>query len=117
MPLSADSCSGSFSYRYIVNHLLTNRFVAKDWQANAAGVYDGTTAFASAWEHKTVDYSLEITNKTSPSVLSIAGKKGLKVTWFTWAGGPSGSCSDLNFTANKHVLINASALIGSCIIK
>lgn len=67
LPLAADNaCSGSFSYQYIVNHLLKEGFNSTEHSdADVAGgsnnIANGSTAYAATWSGGP-SYSLEITN-------------------------------------------------------
>lgn len=46
-------------------------------------------------------------NITPTSVAVLQGATNLVVHWETYPHGPSGDCSEkLNFTANRHIMIN-----------
>ena len=50
------------------------------------------------------------------ALLNINGLKNLRVFWFTYAGGPSGFCSQtFNFTQNSHIIVNPDS--GDCSIQ
>ncbi|MBX9706055.1 MAG: hypothetical protein K5Q00_07340 [Gammaproteobacteria bacterium] len=68
VPLSSTSCSGSFSYSYIIENMLSAGFTAIDHTDVATDDsktqnHNGTTAFAATFSPAPAsDYSLEITN-------------------------------------------------------
>jgi len=135
LPVSSNSCSGGFSYQYLVNHMLTSGFKATDWMNNASQVYHAATAYADSWmPEQTPSYTVTINNTgtlgvvisiggtqlnylapgdiavygpdSNPSLLSVEGNKDLSVSWSTYAGGPSGSCSALDLNADQTITVN-----------
>lgn len=62
-PLSAASCSGSFTYRYIIKNMLGRGFTATTRYDNHLNVANGTTAYALNWTvPKKSGYKLEVSN-------------------------------------------------------
>lgn len=50
MPLDKHTCSGNFSYRYIVTQMINKGFVPKLWMQD--GIINGATAYAKKWTTK-----------------------------------------------------------------
>jgi GH18 family chitinase len=64
--LNANSCSGTFSYHFIVNNLLTQGFTAT--QSNDSnGNANGVSAYAANWGPASSNYTVEITNNGTGS--------------------------------------------------
>lgn len=61
---AVNACTGSYSYHYIVEHMLdqtaVSHLIAKDWQNAGSSAYNGSTAYANAYTQK--HYALTITN-------------------------------------------------------
>jgi GH18 family chitinase len=57
-------CTGTFTYGYITSKMLSNGFLAKDWQNDSGNQYNGTTAYATSWSPAGTSYNhkLEIKN-------------------------------------------------------
>jgi GH18 family chitinase len=65
IPLSGNACSGSFEYRYIVDHMLGNGFNVNE-RTTRAGISNGVTAYASAWSvPANKSYQLTVKNNGS----------------------------------------------------
>ena len=73
-PLTGTSCSGSFSYAYILQHMLQNpdkpsdHFVQTEWKEG--DISNGTTAYAAKWAPFSGDYKLEVSNLGTGSDLA-----------------------------------------------
>lgn len=136
LPVNSSTCSGGFSYQYVVNHMLASGFQKTDWSNNAGHVYHATTAYADSWmpEQKPT-YTVTINNTgtlgvvisiggtqlnylapggiavygpdSNPSLLSVEGTKDLSVVWATYPGGPSGNCSSLDLNTNQTITVNS----------
>ncbi len=65
-PLSTHSCSGSFTYAYIVHTLIDSSFTVVDWANNSQKSYNGSTAYSPQYAPPIIkNYSLELTNTGS----------------------------------------------------
>lgn len=90
-PLTNASCSGSFSYAYILQHMLQNpdkpadHFVQKEW--SEGNISNGTTAYADHWAPFSGDYKMEVQNTGAGSDLAfnvIIGNDSASVTLSPW---------------------------------
>lgn len=65
-PLGGNSCSGSFSYRYIIANMLSKGFTASARTDAPNNIDNGTTAFASSWQAPvSTSYQLVASNDDS----------------------------------------------------
>ena len=75
-PLGASSCSGSFTYSYILQNFTNGNFTTVDWKNDAAESFNGTTAYTDQYVPPvTKNYNLEVTNLSTLAggqVLSIS---------------------------------------------
>lgn len=60
---SSTICSGTFQYRYIMQHMVGKGFILTDWVQN--GFYNATTAYANSW---TVEKSSNLNDVISADV-------------------------------------------------
>ena len=75
-PVTTSSCSGSFTYSYILQNFTNSNFTNVDWKNNAAGSFNGTTAYTSQYAPPaSKNYNLEVTNLSS-----VAGGQVLSIT-------------------------------------
>jgi len=62
-PLTANSCSGSYTYAYILSNFNNNTFTTVDWKNDAAASFNGTTAYTNQYKPPVgLNYNLDITN-------------------------------------------------------
>ena len=105
LPLGANSCSGSFSYSYIVNHFLPSGFTATDWTNNTNGVEHASTAYAAQWDSSAApsssdNYTLEVTNMGADYGI-VVKVGGIDLDYLSNNGG------DKNYNADSAVSIGA----------
>lgn len=75
-PLSLSSCSGSFTYSYIVKNFTNSDFATVDWKNDATDSFNGTTAYTDQYVPPvTKNYNLEVTNLSG-----VAGGQVLSIT-------------------------------------
>lgn len=85
--INGGTCSGIFSYQYIVKNMIGKGFTATDWQNDTTSAYNGTTAFANTWSPASgANYTLEMTNTGSSAngdlgiILSVKDSAGDQFT-------------------------------------
>lgn len=113
-PLTTSSCSGSFTYSYILQNFITDDFITVDWKNDGTDQFNGTTAYTHQYTPPdTKNYNLEVSNLSSVAggqVLSITNGS-VKVGQLDWMN-PNTSFV-YNNTTNPNVVAiqNASNLI------
>ncbi|MCX7090757.1 MAG: glycoside hydrolase family 18 protein [Legionellales bacterium] len=74
-PLTVHSCSGSFTYSYILQNFINSNFTTVDWKNDASDSFNGTTAYTSQYAPPvSKNYNLEVQNLSNDAggqVLSI----------------------------------------------
>ena len=75
-PLNTNSCSGSFTYSYILQNFTTSNFTTVDWKNDASERFNGTTAYTNDYTPPvSKNYNLEVTNLSA-----VAGGQVLAIT-------------------------------------
>ncbi len=104
MPLSPSACSGSFTYQYIVKHMLSpnSSMTEKSWSNDSENKANGTTAYASNWAPPAAaDYSLEVSNLSPATGIQITvGDTKLD---YLQPAGKSGSDKTYNNSTNPSI--------------
>lgn len=97
MNLPNNTCSGTFTYSYILKNMLGQGFVPTDWQQS--GINNGTTAYANSWAIPNSDagYTLELSNTGASS----NGDLGLQITIKNASGATFGPSDYLGPSLDK----------------
>ena len=75
-PLTANSCSGSFTYSYIIQNLNNSSFTTVDWKNDSENSFNGTTAYTNQYSPPVIkNYNLEVTDLST-----LAGGQILGIT-------------------------------------
>lgn len=65
-PLSTNSCSGSYTYYYIMSNFKNANFTTVDWKNDDAGSFNGTSAYTDQYNPPvSKNYTLEVSNLSS----------------------------------------------------
>lgn len=113
-PLSTSSCSGSFTYSYILQNFTGSNFTTVDWKNDATDNFNGTTAYTNQYAPPVAkNYNLEVSNLSTAAGGQVLGitNGAVKVGQLDWMNPGANFIYDNTTNPNVMAIQGASNLI------